>query len=222
MQNLSVIGTHLPIGDFCHQPFASFTCTPMTGVICTYTYIYITYYKITPKDPQRLVTGCYIIWLFLALPRKNKAGHRLWLVWGSPKSTPTEVVKKKPYKSAILLFTLSFLFSSLSFYRLSAFHHNQADLKRFMHMRQPLRNYLGPTCWTQLKICFPSLGGISMAEWSVGDGVWSWFSGNFCYRFCYRFVIVLCHVDSPNPWSVGHTSSWSIHTNARGASAAAS
>ena len=47
---------------------------------------------------------------------------------------------------------------------------------------------LGPTCWTQLRIFFPSLGGISMAEWSVGDGVWSWFSGNFCYRFCYRFV----------------------------------
>jgi hypothetical protein len=32
-------------------------------------------------------------------------------------------------------------YSSSSFYRLSAFCHNQADLKRFMHMPQPLRNY---------------------------------------------------------------------------------
>ena len=40
-------------------------------------------------------------------------------------------------------------------------------------------------------IVLQALGRISLAECSVGDGVWSWFSGLFCYRllsFCYRFV----------------------------------
>ena len=123
------------------------------------------------------------------------------------------------YISAILLFTLSFF--SLR-YRFTGFRHA-------IRIKQTWRGSctcgshweitLGPTCWTQLRIClFPLWGGISMAEWSVGDGGWSWFR----VIFVIVFVIVLCHVDSPNPRSVGHTSTWSIHTNARGASAAAS
>ena len=82
-------------------------------------------------------------------------------------------------------------------------------------------NYFGSDLLNTIEDMVSLLGGISMAEWSVGDGIWSWFSGRFCYRFCYRFVIVLCHVSSPNPWSVGHTTTSSVHTNARGPSAAA-
>ena len=58
------------------------------------------------------------------------------------KSNEVVYLEKKTYKFVIAGFTLSF-FSSLSFYRLSAFRHkSQADMKRFMHMRQPLRNDL--------------------------------------------------------------------------------
>ena len=96
--------------------------------------------------------------------------------------------KKRKRINLLYSFSPYRFFSSLSFYRLSAFHHNQADLKRFIHMRQPLRNYFGSDLSNTIEDMFASLGGISMEEWSVGDGVWSWLSGNFCYRFCYRFV----------------------------------
>ena len=70
---------------------------------------------------------------------------------------PHEVVKK-PYKSAILLFTLSFFFFLIV---LQAFGipSYQADLKRFMHMRQPLRNYFGSDLLNTIEDMFSLFGG---------------------------------------------------------------
>ena len=89
--------------------------------------------------------------------------------------------------------------------------------------RRTLFLSLGLTCWTQVTIWFTCLRRISMAELAFGWILLSFlfsFLLSLCYIMLYRVVIVLCCVDSPNPWSAGHT--WCVlHTNARGASAAA-
>ena len=52
-------------------------------------------------------------------------------------------------------------FPSLSFDRFSAFHHNQADLKTFMHMRQPLTNYFGSDLLNTIEDMFSLFWGES-------------------------------------------------------------
>ena len=80
-----------------------------------------------------------------------------------PKALPilSDVSSKSKKKRINLLYSFSpyRLISSLSFYRLSAFHHNQADLKRFMHMRQPLRNYFGSDLLNTIEDMFSLFGG---------------------------------------------------------------
>jgi len=76
------------------------------------------------------------------LGKSGKHSNTTNMAMNLHKSNEVVYLEKKTYKFVIAGFTLSF-FSSLSFYRLSAFRHNsQADMKRFMHMRQPLRNDL--------------------------------------------------------------------------------
>ena len=86
-------------------------------------------------------------------------GDEWEIVWGIISSDPTEVVKKKKRINLLYSFSPYRFFSSLSFYRLSAFHHNQADLKRFMHMRQPLRNYFGSDLLNTIEDMFSLFGG---------------------------------------------------------------
>ena len=126
-----------------------------------------------------------------------------------------------PYEVYYIILPFSpyrFFFSPFSFYRLSAFHHKQAVLKRFMHMPQPLINYSGSELLNTIKDMVSLFGG--NVHGGVISGRWMVFEAGFWVNFVIVFVIVLCHVDSPNLWSVGHTSTWSVHTNARGASAA--
>ena len=119
------------------------------------------------------------------LPYIFRHAHIRSLIWGG---SPNEAVKKKTHKFVITVFTLWFLFLPCRF----------AGFRHSIRIKQTWRGSctcgsqweitLGLTCWTQLKIRFPSLGRIFMEEWSVGDGVWSWFSGQICHRFCYCFV----------------------------------
>ena len=69
-----------------------------------------------------------------------------------------------------------------------------------MRMRQPLKDYSGPDLLNTLRIRFPSLEGISVAEWFVMS------KGGFRVNSVIVFAILLCHVDSLNPRSVGRTS----------------
>ena len=128
------------------------------------------------------------IFIIPELQKKNEK-HASCLVpavfhsWGPSGHAPAHNWggKKKPYINLLYTpFHLIAFFSSLSFYRLSAFHHNQADLKRFMHMRQPLRNYFG-----LLWVLFAGNlhGGVIRGRWCL-----KLVFGYFLFSFCYRFV----------------------------------
>ena len=67
-------------------------------------------------------------------------------------------------------------------------------------MRQSLRNYFGSDLLNTIKDML-SPGG---SPWWSDQWVMV-FEAGFRVNFVIDFVIVLCHVDSPNPWSAGHT-----------------
>ena len=73
-----------------------------------------------------------------------------------------------------------------------------------MHMRQPLRNYFG----SDLLITIEDMPSLEESPWPSDQRAMVFEAGfrvNVVIVFAIVFVIVLCHVDSPNPWSVGHT-----------------
>jgi hypothetical protein len=157
---------------------------------------------------------------------------------------PSEMVKKKYKCTNYYVFTLSFFILP---YRFTGFRHSA--IKRFMHVRQPLRFYLLNLCiyswyrtylpWRKQRfleqiycshvatlrqgskrrnlifVFGPDLLNTSDdmvylfgANLHGGAGFLSFlfsFLLSFWYIMLYRFVIVLCRVDSPNPWSAGHT-----------------
>ena len=70
----------------------------------------------------------------------------------SCQARPKQDGSKNIYKFVITLFYLCF--SSLSVYNFWAFHRNEADMKKFTHMRQPLINYVVQFLWVESCIYF--------------------------------------------------------------------
>ena len=95
----------------------------------------------------------------------------------------------------LLPFSIYRFFSSLPLYRLSAFHHNEADLKRLMHMHLPLgsiKNYFGSGLLNTIKDMVSLFGGnlhggVISGRWYL-KLVFGIILLSFLLSFCYRFV----------------------------------
>ena len=91
-------------------------------------------------------------------------------------------------------------FFSLAFCGPSAFRHNQADLNRFMHMRQPWRNYLlnfHSTMIIMLTLAATALLGANLLYSHISNLILSWVFGSDLHggvisgRWCLKLVLGL-------------------------------